>query len=200
MLRLPWKDQADRPSRLRWWIGDPSRRLRYVGAWRVILPVAILVFIPSFIAVLAALNGPFVVALVLFSPFASLLMLVAITLLLAAGTGARRFLREVAAGIALRGDCPACGYPLGESDAQGLSRCPECGGTWTLVPSPPPHRVVVTRSWPMLMPVLDQPLSAVAPGQAQRVGAHENESAAEHLEPRGTEPHVDQRDEHATGR
>lgn len=148
MLRYPATDDANRAAHIRWWRGNPALKFwRTRGIWRPILPVGSLVAIPILLALLAAFNGPFVVAMVLFSPFASLLIVIGLSLALAAIAAWRGYLSNTIRAQALAGECPSCGYDLPEysSAADSLTICPECGAAWNLEPHAPPHVVIVAK-------------------------------------------------------
>jgi len=83
--------------------------------------------------------------MVLFSPFASLLIVIGLSLVLACIGGWRRYLRETVLAIVDAGECPACGYDLRDRDRRddALTVCPECGGAWNFNPPSPPHTVIV---------------------------------------------------------
>jgi len=145
-LRLPYSDDRGKHTRIRWWRADPSRTGRAVlWLWRPLWPVVILVFIPSALVILALFNGPMIVAMVLFSPFASMLIVVAMSLMLASLAGVRTYLRESASAMARAGECPSCGYRLDrlEIAPDGCSTCPECGSAWKAGPDVPPAVIVV---------------------------------------------------------
>ncbi len=144
VIRIPWTDDDGKPARVRWWRGLTRGGWRGVGSlWRPLLPLAAIVIIPTGLATLALFNGPFVIAMVLFSPFASLLLVIAFSLVLGVATAGRRVVGESLARLRLAGECPSCGYPLEPEPAPAPSRCPECGSAWRVGEEPPAETVVV---------------------------------------------------------
>ena len=112
--------------------------------WRPMLPILAMVAIPTGLVTLAIFNGPFVVAMVLFSPFASLLLVTGLSLLLAFAAACRHVLAHSLETLRRVGECPTCGYPLAASDARfSAVTCPECGHAWRIGEPPPPERIVV---------------------------------------------------------
>lgn len=91
--------------------------------------------------------GPFALAVTLFSPVSSTLILVALTAGVAMMSGASRVLARSRRRIVDLGRCPTCLYPLRdiESEADEITTCPECGGGWDMRPDGPPEIVVVGR-------------------------------------------------------
>ena len=144
MIRIPWSDDDGKPARVRWWRGITRGGWRGVGSlWRPILPLAAIVFIPTALVTLALFNGPFIVAMVLFSPFASLLLVIGFSLVLGVAAAGRRVVRESLVRLREAGECPSCGYPL-EVEVKGAStRCPECGTSWRMGEQPPAETIVV---------------------------------------------------------
>lgn len=144
MIRIPWTDDDGKPARVRWWRGLTRGGWRGVGSlWRPLLPLAAIVFIPTALVTLALFNGPFIVAMVLFSPFASLLLVIGFSLALGVAAAGRRVVRESLARLRLVGECPSCGYPLEPEPAPEPSRCPECGTAWRVGEEPPAETIVV---------------------------------------------------------
>lgn len=81
---------------------------------------------------LLGLGGPFAAFLILFTPVASILILVAVNSLTSLGVlagEAREALRS--RWIAAR-RCPSCAYDLAGApiEADRCRQCPECGGAW----------------------------------------------------------------------
>ena len=144
MIRIPWTDDDGKPARVRWWRGLTRGGWRGVGSlWRPLLPLAAIVFIPTALVTLALFNGPFIVAMVLFSPFASLLLVIGFSLALGVAAAGRRVVRESLARLRIVGECPSCGYPLEPEPAPEPSRCPECGTAWRVGEEPPTETIVV---------------------------------------------------------
>lgn len=118
-------------------------------SWRgPLLPIAALAGIPALLIWLAVTNGPFVVAMVLFSPVASLLMVVAMSLMLAAGAGLKRHIADSVAWMRSRRQCAACRYDLTgvEPCREGVTTCPECGARWRLGRADGPPVIVIKAS------------------------------------------------------
>ncbi len=133
MLR-PWLlDDRDRRCRLYWpgWSPYARRPWRLLGIGPTLLLLAVVVAY-AVIASLAAVLGPFVLAVVLFSPAAAFQIFALISVALAARRAlerrAERLRRELVAG----GRCASCGYDLGSTPAldDGCRICPECGSAW----------------------------------------------------------------------
>jgi hypothetical protein len=144
-----------------------------------VLPLVALLGIPAFLTWLAAMNGPFVVAMVLFSPVASLLMVVAMTLMLAAGAGLKRHIADSVAWMRRRRLCAACGYDLAgvEASVEEVTTCPECGAAWRLNFDQMPAVVIVRRSeWNSANVPVDSQVGVAGPlGSVKGVGGGADE-------------------------
>ncbi|MBY0113989.1 MAG: hypothetical protein K2Y21_14325 [Phycisphaerales bacterium] len=146
MLRIRTSDDRGRPSRLallapakpgaRWPLGSivigTLGTLKELLVSRAGLSVFIMLTLTVCMACLLGFGGPFAAFLILFTPVASLLILVSINSLtsLAVLAGeARHSLRARWIEVSL---CPACSYDLrGTLVEQDRCRvCPECGGAW----------------------------------------------------------------------
>ena len=115
------------------------------GPWA---PLALTIMIPVSLACAVKIAGPFLLAIVLFTPVASMLILLGLLLLIWQGRGWGRLLAASAEVHKRRGQCPACGYDLRnlEAEVDGLVTCPECGAAWDLRPAESAGSVVVLRS------------------------------------------------------
>lgn len=97
---------------------------------------------------LAAAQGPWVIAVTLFSPVASSLIVASIGLLLWLGRAIKRHHERVRTALIKRAQCPGCLYGLGglEAGEDHLTRCPECGCAWDLRPKPAGREIVVVEA------------------------------------------------------
>ncbi len=91
--------------------------------------------------------GPFALAVTLFSPISSSIILVSVTVGLSILACARRELYRVQRQMIAIGLCPSCTYALAEleEEADGYVTCPECGAGWDREP-PRGAEVVVVRA------------------------------------------------------
>jgi hypothetical protein len=129
MLRpfAPWSARAS------WGLPEPA------------LPLLVFIIVVAGIVVLARFQGPWVVAVLLFSPMAT--SWIGVTVLLVIWTmraWPRHLSRSRAAALYRDRCCAGCGYALSEGVAKpGLShepvltRCPECGAQWDMRPPEP---------------------------------------------------------------
>jgi predicted Zn-ribbon and HTH transcriptional regulator len=101
-------------------------------ASRAGISVLIMLALAACIVALLGLGGPFAAFLILFTPVASILILVAINSLTSLAVLAGEAREAVRAGWIEAGRCPTCGYDLQDVriDSDGCRVCPECGGAW----------------------------------------------------------------------
>lgn len=130
------------------WIRWARRAVREIAAIALSRPVLIVAAVTAGVAALIVLTlrvGPFALAVTLFSPVSSTLIVVVLTAGVAIMSGASRVLASSRRRIVDRGHCPACLYSLGEieADQDHVTTCPECGGGWDLRPIGPAEVVVV---------------------------------------------------------
>lgn len=152
MLRIRSLDDRGRTARIallapprpgaRWPLASTALRtlvaLVRLLASRAGISVLIMLALTACMVALLGLGGPFAAFLILFTPVASVLILVAINSLtsLAVLVGeAREALRS---GWIDAGLCPTCAYDLRDArvEADGCRVCPECGGAWRADNSP----------------------------------------------------------------
>lgn len=130
------------------WIRWARRALREIASVAFTRPVLIGVVVGAGIAALIVLTvrvGPFALAVTLFSPVSSTLIVVALTAGVAIMSSASRVLARSRRRIVDRARCPACLYSLGEieADRDEITTCPECGGGWDMRPLGPTEVVIV---------------------------------------------------------
>jgi hypothetical protein len=137
VLGLPAKDDADRPARAAWlWTipGEPDWWKRY--PLEPLTPLVIAAGFTLVVVLMARALGPVVIALVVFSPFAAVQVLLAFTLLTWGVRAARRHVERGRAALLGAGRCAACRYDLAgiPPGLDGLTVCPECMARWDLTP------------------------------------------------------------------
>lgn len=162
MLLYSARDDRARPTRLRWvWLPEHAEGVGlHVRVWagvravfpgESLLPLVLWFGGLTTLVVMALVMGPTVLAVSLFSPVSS--TLIVLTLLLAGWLGRSlvRFRERTRRAMIRAKRCPSCTYELGdvEPGLDGCTQCPECGSAWNLNP-PPPGTVVVVKPFPII--------------------------------------------------
>jgi Zn-finger nucleic acid-binding protein len=96
------------------------------------LSVATMLALTLCMLALLGLGGPFAAFLILFTPVASILILVAVNSLTSLGVLAGEAREALRSRWIAERRCPSCGYDLAgvPIEADRCRRCPECGGAW----------------------------------------------------------------------
>jgi hypothetical protein len=151
-MRVRTRDDAGEPTRVQWrWLLPATQPRTLASQFRrvpeVLWPPAIFLTGLLSLVTLALFQGPWVLAVSLFSPMSSSLIFVTIALLLWMGRAAGRHVERCKQAAKREALCPACSYNLRGLAARTdsaitpatedmLTPCPECGASWDLV-----HRV-----------------------------------------------------------
>lgn len=153
MHRPRTTDDAGRPATLRRWAVMPWRQPGTPRDWlpRLIFltPAGALttfaVVLALAVALIATYSGAWIVAVMLYSPAAASIALLAALLAKSWHTVLSTRPERIKRTWLARGLCPSCGYALAglDADPEGRVACPECGGTWLRDPKPAPRRVVI---------------------------------------------------------
>lgn len=132
---------------LTWGRGAARAIRRLVFAPPLLRALAIALGVGTLVT-LVAFHGPFALAVTLFSPVSSTLILVALTMALSLAASMSRHLARARRAILAQGRCASCLYRLTgiEPDAAHITTCPECGSGWDLRPEGPTQVVVVRAS------------------------------------------------------
>lgn len=148
----PTRGEVDARPAVAWlrWAHRAALEIMAVGFTR---PVLIGVLLGSGLAALIAVTlrvGPFALAVTLFSPVSSTLILVAVTAGIAIVSSGSRVLARSRRRIIDQGHCPTCLYSLREiePDDDDATTCPECGNAWDLRPLGATQVVVVRLETP----------------------------------------------------
>jgi len=132
----------------------------------VIVPLLVMTVI-ALVVVAVVKGGPWVLALLSFSPILSISLLFVFAAIVALSDGLERMKERLKTQRLRDGVCPACGYDVGSltADAASLTAhaaslgagvgepagwivCPECGGSWSAARLGEPTRVVVRHGSP----------------------------------------------------
>lgn len=137
VLRLPAKDDADRPVRVVWlWTipGEPDWWKRH--PLEPLTPLVIAAVFTLVVVLMARALGPVVIALIVFSPFAAVQVVLAFTLLTWGVRAGRRHAERGRTALLAEHRCAACRYDLAgiPPGLDGLTACPECTARWDLAP------------------------------------------------------------------
>ena len=99
------------------------------GRWILALTAVILT-----ILALTAVHGPQVIAITMFSPVSSSIIVLVSLTAVAVVSSYRDRAHHVTSRMIQAQRCPACAYPLTDIDpeADGCTPCPECGAAWKL--------------------------------------------------------------------
>jgi hypothetical protein len=155
-FRVAATDDAGKPARVLVRPFAPWSVRKAWGVPEVALPLVIFSVALCGVVVLAGYQGPWVVAVLLFSPMATT-WIGAVIFLAIWGMKAwpRQLVRSRAAALYRDGACPSCSYDLrnaapmtgtaARQDRNGtpLVTCPECGAAWCLEPPGPTQRMTV---------------------------------------------------------
>ncbi|MDX2133115.1 MAG: hypothetical protein SFY69_13805 [Planctomycetota bacterium] len=137
MIRLPSTDDAHAPAPVlwRWHIPSPHPLAR-LAPFEPFLPLALAVAYVAVVLAMARALGPVVVAVLVFSPFAALQVLLAFTLLTWSVRAVRRHVDRSRRALLRDSRCASCAYSLHGAPhaADGLVTCPECTARWDLRP------------------------------------------------------------------
>lgn len=144
---MPTRGAMDAKPFVAWlrWASNASREVAAIALSRpVLIGAAVGVGIAALVIVTVRV-GPFALAVTLFSPVSSTLILVMLTAGVAIVGSASRVLARSRIRITDQGRCPACLYSLREieTDIDEITTCPECGGAWDMRPLGPIEVVVV---------------------------------------------------------
>jgi Zn-finger nucleic acid-binding protein len=132
-------------------------------------------------SLLAWSQGPFVLAVTLFSPISSSLIFAAIALCLWQVRCLSRHAASSRAALIARGVCPSCDYPLAPLTPNvQATRCPECGGVWNLSRASEPPQIVRVPSCPSLQPASLAP--SIAPRQTNDPHARSDLRSSPHAQ------------------
>jgi ribosomal protein L37AE/L43A len=99
------------------------------GRWIFALTLVILT-----VLALTAVHGPQVIAITMFSPVSSSIIVLVSLTAVAVVSSYRNRAHDVTSRMIRAQRCPACAYPLTDIDpeADGCTPCPECGAAWKL--------------------------------------------------------------------
>lgn len=151
---LPTRGAVDARPFVAWirWARHAIRELAAIGFSRPVLIGAVVGGGILALIVLTLRVGPFALAVTLFSPVSSTLILVMLTAGVAIVGGASRVLARSRRRIIDRARCPSCLYSLREiePDDDDATTCPECGNAWDLRPIGATQVVVVRSGTPGL--------------------------------------------------